>query len=80
MMYLSIRQRIEETGANMNKEDCKKVFIKQYKIYQKLHMKEEPNVYECALNLGVYLGMQDMMVRSGQFTLEEIDEIKKSAK
>lgn len=43
-------------------------------------MKEEPNVYEYVLNLGVFLGMQDMMVRSGQFTLEEIDEIKKSAK
>ena len=58
----------------MNKEDCKKVFVKQYKIYRT----KKENDYENTLNFGVYLGMRDMMIRSGLFTLEEIDEIEKS--
>lgn len=62
----------------MNKEDCKKVFVEQCKTYQKLRMEEKPNVYERDVNFGVYLGMRYMMIRSGQFTLEEIDEIEKS--
>ena len=62
----------------MNKEDCKKVFVEQCKIYQRLRMEEKPNVYERDVNFGVYLGMRDMMIRSGLFTLEEINDIEKS--
>lgn len=58
----------------MNKADCKKVFVEKYKIYQT----NKGNDYENAVNFGVCLGMRDMMVRSGLFTLEEIDEIEKS--
>lgn len=58
----------------MNKADCKKVFVEKYKIYQT----KKGNDYENAVNFGVFLGMWDMMIRSGLFTLEEIDEIEKS--
>ena len=46
-------------GANMNKEDCKKVFVEQCKTYQRLRIEEEPNVYERDVNFGVYLGMRE---------------------
>lgn len=58
----------------MNKEDCKRVFVEKYKIYRT----KKKNDYENALNFGVYLGMRDMMIRSGLFTLEEINDIEKS--